>query len=187
MSKIFLDFDNTIVNSTKSFCETYSELYQDHPNFILPKWEEVNCWNFENQCTLLKTNEDVEKIFSMELFFIGLEFIDEYTYKILKELNEKYQIIITSIGTYDNITYKSQWVKGNLPFIKDSIFLINNGCKMNKSVVNMQDSIFIDDVTTNLDSSNAVNKYIFGKEYPWSQTNDYHRLWNWTDVAKELL
>ena len=53
--------------------------------------------------------------------------------------------------------------------------------------MNYPDSIFIDDHVSNLISSNAVNKYVFGKDYPWSKTNDYKRLWNWTDVAKELL
>ena len=67
--------------------------------------------------------------------------------------------------------------------------MYNNGIKMNKEIIQMNypDSIFIDDHVSNLISSNAVNKYVFGKDYPWSKTNDYKRLWNWTDVAKELL
>jgi len=49
------------------------------------------------------------------------------------------------------------------------------------------DSIFIDDHVDNLISSNAVNKYVFGKDYIWSKTDDYERLWTWTNVGNKLL
>lgn len=76
-----------------------------------------------------------------------------------------------------------------MPFVKDYILIYNDGCKTDKSIIQMNypNSIFIDDVTTNIESSNAENRYIFGKEYLWSQTKDYKRLWNWTDIHKELL
>lgn len=186
MKKLYLDFDGTVVNSVKSFCRTYHKLYKTHPDYIVPQWYLVNEWNFQDQCHLLQGTTDVEKIFGMQLFFENLEFIDEYTYEILKELNEQYQIIICSIGTYDNISLKSQWIKDNIPFIKDSIFLVNVNSTMNKSSVNMQDSIFIDDVAINLNSSNADLKLCFGDVKSWNKDWDGVRIFNWKGI-KELL
>ena len=118
-----------------------------------------------------------------------LKLINDNTYEIARELSEKYHIIIVSIGTPKNLSRKALYLQETLPFIKDYALLYNENCKMNKEIIKMNypDSIFIDDHSSNLISSNAVNKYVFGKDYPWSQTNDYERLWNWTDVVKELL
>jgi len=188
-TRLYLDFDNVLVNSTRSFCESYNILYKYHKDFTPANWELVDTWNFENQCKLLKSESNVLEIFETPIFFKLLKLISDNTYEIVRELNEKYQIIIASIGTPMNLSLKSLYLQETLPFIKDYILMYNDGVKMNKEIIQMDypDSIFIDDVTTNLDSSNAVDKYIFGKEYPWSKTNDYKRLWNWTDVAKELL
>jgi len=187
--KLFLDFDNVLVNSTKSFCESYNILYKYHKDFTSANWELVDTWDMQNQCKLLKSEADVLEIFENPIFFKFLKLINDNTYEVARELNEKYQIIIASIGTPINLSRKALYLQKTLPFIKDYILMYNDGVKMNKEIIQMNypDSIFIDDVTTNLDSSNAINKYIFGKDYPWSQTNDYHRLWNWTDVAEKLL
>ena len=187
--KLFTDFDNVLVNSTKSFCESYNLLYKYHKDFTPANWELVNTWNMQDQCPILKSESDVLEIFETPIFFKSLKLINDNTYEVVKELNEKYHIIIASIGTPINLSLKAPYLQETLPFIKDYILMYNNGIKMNKEIIKMDypDSIFIDDHISNLISSNAVNKYVFGKDYPWSKTNDYKRLWNWTDVAKELL
>lgn len=188
-SRLFLDFDNTLVSSTKNFCETYNIIYKYNKDFTSANCELVNQWNMQDQCTLLRGESDVLELFENPTFFKLLKLINHNTYEIARELNEKYQIIVASIGTPKNLSLKALYLQENLPFIKDYILMYNSGCKMDKSIIQMNypDSIFIDDVTTNLDSSNSVNKYIFGREYPWSQTKDYMRLWTWDDIARELL
>ena len=188
-TRLYLDMDNTITNSTKSFCESYNILYKYHKDFIQSNWELVNTWNMQDQCTILKSESDVLEIFETPIFFKLLKLINDNTYEVVRELNEKYQIIIASIGTPMNLSRKALYLQETLPFIKDYALLYNNGIKMNKEIIQMNypDSIFIDDHVSNLKSSNAVNKYVFGKDYPWSQTNDYERLWNWTEIANKLL
>ena len=188
-TKLFLDMDNSLTNSTKSFCESYNILYKYHKDFKPANWEEVNEWNFGDQCPILKSETDVLEIFETPIFFKLLKLINENTYEVTRELNEKYYVIIVSIGTPINLSRKTLYLQETLPFIKDYALLYNNGIKMNKEIIKMDypESIFIDDHVSNLISSNAINKYVFGKDYPWSKTNDYERLWNWTDVAKELL
>ena len=187
--RLFLDCDGTLTSSCKAFCEAYNIIYKYHKCFTPANWELVREWNMQDQCTCLKSHSDVLEIFESPVFFKLLKLINNNTYEVVREINNKYQIIVASIGTPKNLSLKSLYLKETLPFIKDYILISNEGCKMNKEIIQMNypDSIFIDDVTTNLDSSNAQNKFIFGLEYPWSQTKNYHRLWDWTDVANKLL
>lgn len=186
--KLFLDFDGTIVASIEAFCKTYNYLYKNHPDFKPACWWLVDQWNFSNQCPLLEgKDEKVEKIFENELFFKYLDFLNENTYEILQELCNKYEVIIVTIGTFKNISLKSLWIKEHLPFIKECIFIVNDGCRMDKSSINMQGAIFLDDTTDNLNSSNADIKICVGDEYPWNNKWDGIRCYNWTDVKTLLI
>lgn len=182
--KFFVDFDGTIVASTKAFTNTYNILYQDHPDFKPANYKNVSQYNFKCQCPLVENPLD---IFEHELFFRDLEFINDNTFEVLEKLSNKYQLILATIGTPLNLAYKSLWLENKLPFIKDYILLRNNGCKMNKSVVNMDSSIFVDDIPSNLESSNADAKILFGKLYPWnSDWKDEHCL-NWSVIEERFL
>lgn len=189
-TKLFLDFDNCIVNATQKFCSCYNRIYRYYKDFIPAIWQDVDQWNFSDQCPLI---DNVEEIFKSRMFFDDLTFINENTYEVLRELNNKYHIIIVSIGTYGNIALKSLWIDEYLPFIKDSILLVNSGSKMNKELVDMgirndqQHPIFIDDVVSNLNSSNAKYKICFGDIHQWNKNWDGERALNWTEVGNKLL
>jgi 5'(3')-deoxyribonucleotidase len=105
---LFLDFDNTLVHSIKAYCETYNHiLYQDTKNSYIPaKWYDVKEYNFKDQCPLIENPED---IFAHPYFFKVLELINGNTYEILEKLNQKYNIIICTIGTPKNLANKSLW------------------------------------------------------------------------------
>lgn len=184
--KLFLDFDSTIVNSIQAFCTSYNLLYEDEPNFKPAQWVYVEEWDFKGQCHLLEKG-DILDIFGHNLFFSKLEFMDCKTDEVINRLCDKYNVIVCSIGTPLNIAKKTLWLRDNLPCIKEHIMLVNNGCVMDKSVVNMQGSVFIDDHVKNLDSTNAKYKIIFGDTYSWNINGDYPRAWNWADVERMLL
>jgi len=148
----------------------------------MANWQECNTWDMKDICPLVD-----DDLFSNPMFFDDLEFMDAYTRPTLHDLSEKYQVIICSIGTFDNIALKAQWIKENLSFIRDATFIVNDGCKMNKSIINMQNSIFIDDVVSNLESSNAEYKLCFGRLYPWNNTWKTNRALNWSDIYTLLL
>ena len=182
-TNLFLDFDGTIINSIKAYCETYNELYRLHPKFEFANWRNCEKYNFSDVCPLEK---NPSRIFSNELFFKKCDFINTNTRKIIKELNKKYKIFICSIGIPLNISKKILWIKENLPFIKNYIMIINENCETGKSIINMENSIFIDDVADNLFSSNAKHKICFGNKYDWNKEWKGDRCFNWTNV-KELL
>lgn len=181
--KLFLDFDNTIVNSTKAYCDVYNFVYKDCKEFKKAEWYKVEKYDLTDQCPLATTRH----IFSDEMFFDVLELMDKYTYDILRELSKKYQIIICSIGTFTNISYKTKWIKDKLPMVKDAVMITNSNCQMDKSIVDMSGSIFIDDVESNLISANAEYKLIFGDEYEWNHPSKYSRVANWKDIKRLLL
>ena len=183
--KLFIDFDSTIVDSISAFCDSYNKLYRDHPRFIPATPCKVEKWNFKDQCPLV---EDTAKIFASELFFRNVDFINGNTKEIIEQLCEKYDVILITIGSLQNIALKSMWLYDYLPCIKEHIFLVNNGCKMDKGIVDMEgDTIFIDDVDSNLKSTNAKHKIIFGDIYDWNVDSQYPRAFNWTDLSRLLL
>jgi len=185
---IFLDFDSTISHSVKAFCSTYNIIYKNHPNFKPADYTKNISWNFTIECPLINNPLD---IFSNSIFFNGLEFMPNAE-EVIKELNNKYKIIICSLGCYDNISLKSQWIKNNMPYIKDAILLTNQGIKMDKGIIQMgyEDSIFIDDVESNLRSSNCPRPILFGSKFLWNEKWISEGLeWckDWLEVGGRLL
>jgi 5'(3')-deoxyribonucleotidase len=184
--KLFLDVDSTIIHSPKAICACYNELYKSHPDFKPALWWENTKWHMKDIMPLVN---DCNDIFSLPIFFEKCEFINDNTKEIIEKLCKKYEVIICSIGTSGNIAYKSLWLKVNLPCIKEYILLVKNGkCDMDKSSIDMSgDSIFIDDVVSNLESSNAKYKICFGDTYEWNE--NWKGAWaiNWTDIEKLLL
>jgi 5'(3')-deoxyribonucleotidase len=188
--KFFIDFDDTLVQSSKRFCELYSKIYKNDTEFIKPNYRVNDLWNFGEQCPLLnkRNKHTVEDLFGMKEFFNGLK-LQPNAYDVIKELNEKYDLCIVSIGTMSNLQYKAEYIKNNLSFINNAILLYNKGSHMNKSVVNCpEDSIFMDDVLSNLYSVKSKNKYIYGVEKPWNINGmSCKRLLSYDEVANEFL
>ena len=182
--KVFIDVDNTIIDTIDAFCSVYNELYCDHPQFKTAESDLVKVYNFSDQCPLV---ENVLEIFEHPLFFKFARLINHNTYEILEKLSKKYKLIVCSIGTPKNIAYKARWLEDKLPFIKDYIFIANPNCKMDKSIVNAEDSIFIDDIPSNLLSNKSSRKILFGKIYPWNDEWNGERCETWSEVGERLL
>jgi len=188
--RLFCDFDNTLVQTTSAFCSVYSQIYKNHPDYKTPNYKAVNKWDFGDELPLLKGVKEVEEIFGMKELFNNLELINHNTYDILKELSNKYEIILISIGSFSNIKHKTIWVDNNLPFITEAMFLVNKNCKMDKSLLNAigEGNIFIDDVESNLNSVTTVERKIcFGDIKSWNENWQGERTFNWTDIANKLL
>jgi 5'(3')-deoxyribonucleotidase len=165
MMKMFLDFDDTIVNSRKKYCEVYSKLYCDHEGYSPPDWRNVKHWDLSKACPLVDMD-----LFSHDLFFYDLEFVDG-AYEHIKALARdlRFTVIICSIGTYGNVAKKAMWIKNHLPFVNYSIFINNGHNHMDKSIIDMKGGILVDDVSSNLYSSNASVKICFGDILPWNE------------------
>lgn len=184
-AKLYLDFDSVIVDSVSSYTSTYNEIFRFTPDFIPADPLKNKHWDFHKVCPLV---ESPLYIFSHPLFFKLLKFMTDAE-ETIKELQNKYQVIIVSIGCYDNISLKAQWIKNNMPYIQDAILLTNQGIKMDKGIVQMgyKGSVFIDDVKSNLDSSNAERKILYGKKFEWNKEWMGEYCADWGEVKEKLL
>jgi len=183
--------DGTITDSIKAFISVYSMIYSYYPDYTPINPDTINTWDF-SECKLLHKYKDhsVEEIFGMKEFFDRLELFPN-AYEVLKEISKRYELWVVSIGTYDNLHWKAKYIKEKLPFIKNCLLINNGEVKMDKSILSPPfapvDSIFMDDVYSNLLSAGVYKKYCYGKVYSYNQEWTGNRLYNYIDVANQFL
>jgi 5'(3')-deoxyribonucleotidase len=178
---LFIDFDGTIANSIKAYCEYYRIMYRQ-----IPDHTKVKRYNLSDQCPLVPLKE-VNNIFGSQLFFDCLELMPN-AFDVVKKLKDKFNIILCSIGTFKNISYKSLWIEKHLPFIEDAILIRNKNCNMDKSIIDMNSGIIVDDVGENLATSNADIKILFDNDFEWNIGTKYDlKTYDWIEVFNYLL
>lgn len=185
--KLFIDFDDTIVETMRTYCTTYNHLYKNHPDYKFADYTKVKHWDFREICPL--TVDNPNEIFENENFFKFATFYYDVR-KVLKKLNEKFEIYIITIGTPKNIELKTRWIAEHLPFIENSIFLYNKSIKMDKSIIDMSDGILIDDHQNNLFNSNAMGKICFngsGRKLPWNKDWNGIKVNTWVELEEILI
>lgn len=175
--KLFVDFDLTLVNSIKSIVSIYNDDFQYYDNFVPVHWTDIKTYEFtECKCA---NREYINMCFNQKRFFDKLEYMD-WAKEVLDKLKENYDITIVSMGYSPNLKAKEVWINEHLPFCK--FIGVNFKEYSDKSHIDMNDSIFIDDSAHNLITSNAVYKICFGDEYKWNKDWDGVRCYNWHDV-----
>lgn len=179
---IFIDFDNTIVNSTKKLIELLNLKHNTNIN-----WEDVKKYN----CTDVFPNvshEEILNIFNNKDFFKELDIFNNFNETLIKYKNYCNYYICT-IGTKNNLSLKKKWCYKNMP-ITYGFYGIEK-LDMNKESVDMVDGIIIDDHIQNLRSSNAKYKILFKGEFDtdWNCKlgyEDYIEVRNWEDILVVL-
>ena len=179
--KIYLDFDGCIVNTIKAVVDTYNEDFRYYNNFKKVDWTDIFHWDFRE---LKYADMDyINLLFTQPRFFKRLEFMDNAK-EVLKELSEKYEIVIVSMGITPNLRAKKNWIRKHLPYAK--FVGVNYFKYYNKDHIDMSDGIlFLDDSESNL-KVNAQNIAVFGDVYPWNERWDGDRCSNWYDVKRML-
>lgn len=190
---LILDFDSTMVNSERAFCEVYNHDYQDYHGFIPANWKENKAWDFEDTCPLIHTlhkvpQEEVRRIFASKMFFDVVEFYDN-AYGVLKELDNFYNLICCTAGTPMNVSRKVLWLEKHLPFIRQVLPVIDLDTKgYGKSKIDMRGAIFIDDHVKNLDTCSADFKILHNeRKTPIGDTWTGTVTHNWLEISDLLL
>lgn len=179
--KLYVDYDGCIVNSIKAICEMYDDDYWLSKGYKRVDWSEIESWNFDELA--LADKEVIDGYFNEERFFNRVEFMPWADF-ILRRLSSYYQIIVVSMGNTENLRLKELWCKTKLPYV-DFIGVCFDDYS-DKSHIDMKDAVFIDDVTQNLNTSNAIKKVCFGDKYKWNEDWDGIRCANWFDVWKKI-
>jgi len=192
---LYIDFDSTIVNSDKAITKIYNNKYKDYEGFELAIWQDHKNWAYKEICPLVHIHEEhpsevIKDYFSSNEFFEYLEFY-ENAKDVIKELVNKYNVIICTSAFPMNAARKVLWIEEHIPEIDEIIVLINKSSHgYGKARVPMmeEDSIFIDDHPQNLYSTKASSKYLFKLS-----STDYNNNWDgpifssWKQIGQTLL
>lgn len=188
--KLFLDFDNTIVDTISAVVSLYNEDYVNHDGFVAINPKDVTSWEF-TECNLA-TYEEIDRYFGDKRFFQRVKLYPSAG-QVLRSLSHRYNITIVSHGYASNLKLKEEWIKNNL--FKE---VFDNSCNTefigvdwethnDKSHVDMSNSIFVDDSIRNLETSSAKYKILYGEYMDWNNTNiEFIRCKNWLDLNNQI-
>lgn len=181
MQQLYVDYDGVIVNTIKAIVEMYDARYWNHPDYQEVNWSEIESWDFtELTCA---SAEEIDSFFDTEEFFEKVEFMP-WADLILGKLNDFFDIHIVSMGHTKNLELKQIWCKNNIPYASFEGFNFDE--HTDKSKCNMKGGVFIDDVTQNLNTSNAIQRICYGDKYAWNKDWEGLRCANWFDIWKKI-
>ena len=172
MKKLILDFDNTIVDTTRAMIKAMNPYIKDVTQKV-PEDSLAYCWSFAD--IFPETHlRYVDILFNSKQLFDNMELFSN-VYNTLKDLHEKgVQIYICTIGSYKNIKLKLDWLHEKLPFV-DVVPIAQNNIVMNKAIINMENCVFLDDNCNCLNSSNADVKILYRHNGFLTEKN---KVWN---------
>jgi len=180
---IYLDVDNTIINSKKRVAEIYNQYYRLEDDSSI-KWEDVVNYNFDIESKIIK------EIFDRFDFYKGItggaDIVEDCleTLEILKERG--YKIIIYSKGTLLNIQYKTEFLNNRFGHLIDGhIFIGASNVTMGKNQVDMSGGILIDDHIDNLTDNNALYNIcarLFNQDEKWNKDWKGKTIRHWSEL-----
>lgn len=181
--KLYLDFDNTIVNTGETIVAMLNRQYGTNQ-----KWSNIKRYDFKDLFPNLDKKELCE-IFEGSRLYHNVSFLPGAR-DVLKSVRTSFEIKIVTIGGEENKYYKSRWLALNLP-VKYSLTVLNNEVdNFDKSSVDMSDGIFIDDSSECLRSSNAKVKILLtnGLETEWNrrENDNFYVVQDWYEIGDIL-
>ena len=183
--KLFIDVDNTLLDSIKAIVDLYNEDFSAYPKYKFVHPYQIDSYDFKELPLINK--QYIDHYFCQPRFFEKVEFMDNAE-EVIEKLKTKYDITFVSMGNYANLKLKERWIEEH---IHDTHFIgVSFEVSKDKSVVDMSDGILIDDSYEMLVSSNADVKICFGDFYEWNNQETekpYLRLMNWKDVERFLM
>ena len=170
------------MNTIKCICDLYNEDFAYYKDFKYVNWIDVKSWDFDE--LTLASRDYINNYFNQPRFFNRVEFMDNAE-EVLPVLANHYDIKVVSMGYSPNLHGKENFIKEYMPYVTEFIG-VNFKQAGDKAHIDMSNGIFIDDSVTNLNTSNAKEKYVFGDIYPWNENKDYKRFYNWYEVLDAL-
>ena len=161
---IYIDFDNTLVESNKKIIELINNKYNVNKT-------EDDLIDYDYNSIFPITKEEKIEMFESDEFYKNLE-MKPLAVEILEKYHDIYEIIIVSNGTKLNLQKKMDWIRKNIPYDNFKFIGIDN-CNPDKSKINMKDAIQIDDNIFCLDSTNAGLKILYKDFNNFSWQSNY--------------
>lgn len=181
---LYIDFDNTIVNSSEVIVKMLNEKFGENKD-----WKRLRRYDFKDlfpSCSYW----EIERSFESDKMFEEVELLPE-VYETLNSFKDKFdKVSVVTIGTDINLEKKRIFVKNRFPFDIELIGIKNDG-RSNKGSVDMRDGVFIDDHIDCLHSSNAKVKILIktSENAEWSKiepNDDIYVVSNWYEIYSIL-
>ena len=163
--KLYIDFDDTIVNSTKRLVEMLGDYYYHKENWR--KLKRYDATDLYPECT----DKVVEDMFARPDFFCGLVIKKGFNFA-MNILSKFCDINIVTLGTTKNLKHKFDWC--NRVFDFKFTFIGKSDFTIAKTEVDMSHGIMVDDKTDVLMGTNAKYKILIRghRDVEWNQVED---------------
>ena len=160
---LFIDVDGVLFHSIKRFVELYNRKYDRNINYM-----DINDYEFRGFLSDLEPNE-VDEIFERDDFY-GT--IDCFIWESIKYINMikilNIEICFVTKGTMLNCVGKLKLL--NYLYPKNRVITLSDSEYTDKSIIDMEGCIFIDDHQRNLNTCSA--------KYPILLETDCKKIWN---------
>lgn len=179
--KVFLDADDTILESSKTVIDILNREYGGSKTI-----QDLKDWNYKTVCWQC-TKDKVIDIYDSDEFFDNVKLSEEFI-NVYNKYMDDFDFYIVTKGTFKNLTKKKQFFKKHLP----KVTFID--CPMyeedfSKKDVNMNGGIQIDDRYDCLDT-NAPCKILLKNnlDLPWNNyKGGYDNVYivnDWKEIEK---
>ena len=177
--KIFIDIDGVLWNTAKSIVTLYNKKYGHNGD-----WKEAMEWNFSPAIPEGTSEKVIDELFASNQIYEGDHTIEgavEYINKLNLEFDN---VFFCTVGKNINNSQKLKMLKRLVPTVKVITISFPGEVLADKSMINMDGSIFIDDHSKNLKSSNARYKILFEPhgEKNWNLGYKGIKLCSWKEV-----
>ena len=163
MTTVYVDFDNTIVESNQKVIGILNDKYG-----LNKSEDDLEDYGYTSIAPI--TAEEKLGIFESDEFFSNLKFKSDFL-KVLNKYDGKVKFVITTKGTAENLKKKEQWIKENIPGNISFVGITNNS--LSKRQVDMTNGIQIDDCTAALDT-NADIKILYKDNHNFNWQSNYN-------------
>lgn len=182
--KIYLDADDTIMNSSLAIIEIANQKFGTDKTI-----DDLKDWSYE---TIFKNTDEFNTVslYESDIFFetvtpnIGFcKFYEKYKNEL--------DFIVVTLGTKKNLEKKKEWFKKIFPAITFFGIGIGEGSAFDKSILDMYNSIQIDDRFDCVRYTNASVKMVLknNKDFYWANQTDitnFYYMDNWDMIDESV-
>lgn len=185
--KIFVDADDTVIESSKTVIDIINERY----NITPPKtFQNLHNWNYTCIHPSM-TADEVNAIYASDEFFERVQPNASFV-KVYEKHKNNFDFFVVTKGDKPNLDKKEAWFKEHFPkmnFI--GIEFIPEGENFDKSIIPMKGGIQIDDRTDALVSTTASCKMLLqnGIRVSWNKPQEGANLYvvqTWEEIGQVL-
>lgn len=167
---LYIDIDNTILNTAEAFINKYCKENNINKNFY-----DLKDWGFKSIDRNIKVREFLKYIEDEE-FFNDVRYYDDFLRFYVRNA-DRFIFNFVTIGTKRNLEMKKHFILSTLPTI-ENVKYIGFEKENTKNIIDMSNGIQIDDKYSNLDTNARIK--ILQKNYI---DTDYNRV---NDIREDL-